>query len=217
MFDIEIIILSGGLGKRLQPLTKDIPKSMVPVNGKPMLDYHLKWLSKYDIDKMVLACGYKWEEIKKHYGSRFVYSVEEEPLGTGGAIKQALDNIEGEEFFVINTDDINDANLNELKSVGSNAIALSRFRSNFGIVEVAGNNVVKFEQKPLLPYWASMGLYILNKSVKPKLPDKGAIETETFPKIKLKAYKHNGYWITINTVKDLEDLEEAIKKGEVKL
>ncbi|MBI2075670.1 MAG: nucleotidyltransferase [Candidatus Aenigmarchaeota archaeon] len=166
---------------------------------------------------MVLACGYKWEEIKKHYGSRFVYSVEEEPLGTGGAIKQALDNIEGEEFFVINTDDINDANLNELKSVGSNAIALSRFRSNFGIVEVAGNNVVKFEQKPLLPYWASMGLYILNKSVKPKLPDKGAIETETFPKIKLKAYKHNGYWITINTVKDLEDLEEAIKKGEVKL
>ncbi len=214
---MEIIILSGGFGKRLQPLTKDIPKCMVPVNGKPMLDYHLKWLSKYDIDKIVLACGYKWEEIKKHYGPKFAYSVEEEPLGTGGGIKLAMEKIDGDEFFVINADDINDTNLDEFRKVGSNAIALSRFHSNFGIVETKDGKVVSFQQKPLLPYWASMGLYLLDKSIKPKLPDKGAIETETFPRIELKAYRHNGYWITINTVKDLEELEESIKKGEVEL
>lgn len=208
---MEMIILVGGFGKRLQPLTDDIPKCMVPVNGRPMLDYHLKWLSKYKIDKMVLACGYKWEEIKKHYGQRFVYSVEGEPLGTAGAIKMALDKIDGDEFFVLNADDVTDVNLNEFNKCGSNAIALARFHSNFGIVETSGKHVTSFKEKPLLPYWASTGLYLLNKRIKSRLPDKGSLEKEVFPKIELKAFKHNGFWMTVNTTKDLEEFEEAIK------
>ncbi len=214
---MEIIILVGGFGKRLQPLTKDIPKCMVPVNGRPMLDYHLKWLSHYKIGNIVIACGYKWEEIKKHYGSKFVYSVEEEPLGTGGAIRLALDKIDGNEFFVLNADDITDVNLNEFAECGSNAIALARFHSNFGIVETSDNKVVSFKEKPLLPYWASTGLYLLNKDIKSHLPDKGSVEKETFPNIELKAFKHNGFWATVNTIKDLEELEEAIKRGELKI
>lgn len=214
---MEIIILVGGFGKRLQPLTKDIPKCMVPVNGHPMLDYHLKWLSLFKIDKMVLACGYKWQEIKKHYGSQFVYSVEAEPLGTAGAIKMALDDIDGDEFFVLNADDITDVNLNEFRKCGSNAITLARFHSNFGIVETNDNKVVSFKEKPLLPYWASVGLYLLNKSIKSKLPDKGSIEKEVFPKIELKAYKHSGFWMTVNSIKDLEEFEEAVKTGTIKI
>jgi NDP-sugar pyrophosphorylase family protein len=209
---MDLVILAGGFGKRLQPLTKDIPKCMVPVNGKPMLDYHLAWISKYHMGRIIIACGYKWEEIKKHYGQKFVYSVEEEPLGTGGALKLAIDKVESEEFFVINSDDITDVDLNEMKKCGSNTIALARFHSNFGIVETDGDRVIKFEQKPLLPYWASMGLYLLNKRIKPYLPENGAIETETFPKIELKAFRHNGFWMTVNTVKDLEELENVMKR-----
>jgi len=214
---MEIIILVGGFGKRLQPLTKDIPKCMVPVQGKPILDYHLKWLTQYKIDKMVLACGYKWEEIKKHYGSKFVYSVEDEPIGTAGAIKMAMDKIDGDEFFVLNSDDITDVNMNEFLKCGSNTIALARFRSNFGIVETADGRVVSFEEKPLLPYWASAGLYLLNNGIKSHLPDSGSIEKEVFPKIELKAFKHNGFWMTINTIKDLEEFEEAIKSGAIRI
>lgn len=214
---MEIIILVGGFGKRLQPLTKDIPKCMVPIQGKPILDYHLKWLAKYKIDKMVLACGYKWEEIKKHYGSRFVYSVEDKPIGTAGAIKMAMDKIDGDEFFVLNSDDITDVNMNEFLKCGSNAVALARFRSNFGIVETADGRVVSFDEKPLLPYWASAGLYLLNKGIKSRLPDSGSIEKEVFPKIELKAFKHNGFWMTINTIKDLEEFEEAIKSGVLRI
>lgn len=214
---MEIIILVGGFGKRLQPLTQDIPKCMVPVGGKPMLDYHLKWLSQYKIDKTILACGYKWEEIKKHYGSKLVYSVEEEPLGTAGAIKTAMEHISGEEFFVLNADDITNIDLDAFKNCGSNAIALARFHSNFGIVEVDDGRVVSFQEKPLLPYWASAGLYLLNRSIKARLPDKGSIEKEVFPKIELKAYKHGGFWMTVNTIKDLEDFEAAIKSGAVKI
>jgi mannose-1-phosphate guanylyltransferase len=210
---VEAIILAGGQGKRLRPLTKDIPKCMVPVNGRPMLDYHLQWLKKYNVSRMVIACGYKWEEIKRHYGTRFVYSVEDEPLGTGGAIKLALDHIDGNEFLVVNCDDLNDVNLTKLEAVGSNAITLCRFHCRFGIVETEGDRVVKFLQKPLLPHWASMGLYLLNKGI--PLPDNGALETETFPKIMkdLKAYKHDGFWATVNTMKDLEELEAALKEG----
>ena len=206
---MEVIILAGGQGRRLRPLTSDMPKCMVPVNGMPMLQYHLNWLKKYDIDKIIVSCGYMWEKIKKHYGNAFVYSVEEEPLGTGGAIKLALERVEGNEFIVVNSDDINDANLNKFAKLGSNAIALSRFHCQFGIVEEENGVVKKFVQKPLLPYWANMGLYLLNKKV--PLPEKGALETETLPKIKLKAYKHDGFWMTVNTLKELEELEKALK------
>ncbi len=214
---MEIIILAGGMGKRLQPLTKDIPKCMVPVNGKPTLDYHLAWLSRYNINKIVLSCGYKWQEIKKHYGSKFIYSVEDEPLGTAGAVKAALDKIEGNEFLVLNADDITDTNLNGLVKCGSNTITLAQFHSNFGIVETKDGRVVSFKEKPLLPYWASTGLYLLNKGIEPKLPAKGSIEKDVFPKIELKAYRHNGFWMTINTTKDLEEFEAAIKNHEIKM
>ena len=63
------------MGKRLRPLTKDVPKAMVPVNGVPLLEYQLRRLERYGIKKIVLACGYKWEVIKKEFGDRFVYSV----------------------------------------------------------------------------------------------------------------------------------------------
>ncbi|MBU5537491.1 MAG: NDP-sugar synthase [Candidatus Aenigmatarchaeota archaeon] len=207
---MEAIILTGGSGKRLLPLTKDIPKCMLKVNGKPLLDYHVKWLKQYGVEKIVLACRYKWENIKRHYGDMFIYSVEKEPLGTGGAVKHALKYIENENFFLVNADDITDVDLNKLKKMGSNTIVLSRFHSNFGIVETKGNKVINFKQKPLLPYWAWCGVALLNKNI--PLPDKGAIETETFPKIDLKAFKHKGFWMTVNTAKDLEELENVAKK-----
>jgi NDP-sugar pyrophosphorylase family protein len=210
---MEMIILAGGQGKRLRPLTNDIPKCMVPVNGQPMLQYHLNWLKHYEIKKIVVACGYKWEKIKEHYGPTLVYSVEDEPLGTGGAIKMALDQIEGDQFFVLNSDDLNNTNLHELWKYGANSVVISHFRSQFGIVETEGHLIKEFKQKPLLPYFANIGLYLLNKNL--KFPTKGAIETDLLPQLAekghLKAFHHNGYWITINTVKELEEAEHAFR------
>ncbi len=210
---MEMIILAGGQGKRLRPLTNDIPKCMVPVNGQPMLQYHLNWLKQYKITKIVVACGYKWGKIKDHYGQNLIYSVEDEPLGTAGAVKQALDHIEGDQFIVLNSDDLNNTNLNELWKFGANSVVISQFRSQFGIVETEGHLIREFKQKPMLPYYANMGMYLLKKNL--KFPDKGALETEMFPhmatKGELKAFHHNGYWITINTVKELEEAEEEFK------
>jgi len=216
---MEAIVLAGGMGKRLRPLTKDVPKAMVPVNGVPLLEYQLRRLERYGIEKIVLACGYKWEVIKKEFGNRFVYSVEKEPLGTAGAVNNALDKIDGNEFLVVNADDITDANLKELIKTGANTTAVARFHSNFGIVEIKGDKIVKFQEKPLLPYWANVGLHVLSKKI--KFPAKGSLEYDVLPPIaakgQLKVYKHQGFWMTVNTVKDLEEVEDAIKNKGIRL
>lgn len=212
---MEIIILAGGQAKRLRPITDDMPKCMVPINGKPTLHYHLDFLSKHKaIDKIVLACGYRWEQIKEHYGDKFIYSVEDEPRGTAGAVKLALEHVEGEEFLVLNADDINNVDIPRLIKTRSNATVVSRFKSQFGIVDVNDGHIKRFREKPLLPYWANLGMHLLNKKV--KLPDKGSLEHDVLPKLaargQLKAFRHTGYWVTINTLKELEEAGEVLKK-----
>ncbi len=212
---MEAVILAGGMGKRLRPLTKDLPKAMVPVNGKPLLQYQLDILNRHGVQKIVLACGYKWEKIKQHYGGKFIYSVEDAPLGTAGAVKNAIDRIDGDEFIVLNADDITDINVEKFMKTGSNATAVAHFHSNFGIVDIENGKIVQFREKPLMPYWASVGLHLLNKNV--KFPEKGSLEQDVLPVLaregKLKACEHMGFWKTVNTVKDLEEVEIFLKKG----
>lgn len=212
---MEIIILAGGQAKRLRPVTEDMPKCMVPINGKPTLQYHLDFLKKYkSINKIVLACGHRWERIKEHYGNAFAYSAEDEPLGTGGAVRRALEYVEGEEFLVLNADDINNVDIGKLIKSGSNTTVVSRFRSQFGIVDVKDGLIKSFREKPLLPYWANMGMHILSKKV--KFPEKSSLEHDVLPKLaaqgRLKAFRHTGYWVTINTLKELEEAGEVLKK-----
>jgi len=103
---MQALILAGGLGTRLQPLTKSIPKSMIPVLGKPFLEHELEMLSHHGIKNIVLSVGYLGEHIKDYFGDgskkglNIKYSLEEKPLGTGGAIKLAY-NLLMDEFFVV--------------------------------------------------------------------------------------------------------------------
>jgi mannose-1-phosphate guanylyltransferase len=207
----EAVILCGGQGDRLKPLTDTLPKPMVPVNGRPIIDYIIANMKRQGVERIVAACGYKWEKIREKYGDSLIYSVEKEPLGTGGAIKQAAAHINGKEFFVANCDDITDIDLTALAKMGSNTVCIAHFRSNFGLVDVEGDKIIGFRQKPMLPFWANVGWYLLNKDI--PMPDKGAIEEITFPKIPLKAFRHDGRWITINTIKDLKDAETDFKNN----
>lgn len=210
---MDAIILAGGLGKRLRPLTDSVPKCMVPINGKPMLQYHIDALKKFKIGKIVIACGYKWEAIKKHYSSSLVYVIEDEPLGTSGAIKNALEKIDGHEFFVINADDITNVDFNKLAKVSSNTTVVGFLKSPFGVVDISDGKIKRFREKPILPHYVNIGIHLLNKDV--KFLEKGSLEFEVLPKLaaknQLKAYKHAGYWVTINTMKDLEEAEKALK------
>ena len=209
-----IIMLCGGLAKRMRPLTDEIPKCMIEINGKPLLDYHLKFLREAGIKKIILACGHKWEVIKKYYGNKFIYSVESEPLGTAGAVKKALLLIEEEEFFVYNADDIIDLNWKEFGNLGANSIAVGHPRSTFGAVDVdEKNNVLGFREKPKETFWANAGAYIFSK--KTSLPEKGNLEIDVIPKLKLKAFKHEGFWLQVNTEKDIEEAGKIVKEKKI--
>jgi mannose-1-phosphate guanylyltransferase len=216
---------------RLRPLTDDRPKALVEVNGRPISEYQIEWLIKEgDIDAVTFACGYKWEKLREHFGSNFKgipidYSVEEEPLGTGGGVKKALSKIRTEDLCVVTNGDIfTDLPLSRMVNAHRQAGEISAsmlvvpYRSRFGVVKIDKLKMVRgFDEKPTFPdVWINGGVYVLNMRRAPKyLPDKGDIERETFPNLvtrgELLSYPHYGEWTFIDSIKDLMQLEESMR------
>jgi D-glycero-alpha-D-manno-heptose 1-phosphate guanylyltransferase len=172
------IVLAGGLGTRLRSVIRDLPKPMAPVNGKPFLHYIFQYLVKQQITEVVLSVGYRHETIKEFFGFEYMgikiqYSVEEEPLGTGGGIKQAFDLLNGP-AYVLNGDTYFDIDLDSLQQFylqtnSSIAIALKQMKNfdRYGTVQLnAENRITKFEEKRFLPEGLiNGGIYFFNKDL----------------------------------------------------
>ncbi|RLG41039.1 MAG: nucleotidyltransferase, partial [Thermoproteota archaeon] len=169
---MKAVILAGGYGKRLRPLTIDKPKPLVEIAGKPILLWQIEWLKKYNIDEIVLLVGYLRDKIIEYIGSgrkfdvKVTYVVEDEPLGTGGALKNAEPVLRNEEkFLVLNGDII--TNLDPLKllaNVNENivvSIAAVPLRSPYGILSIDEKGyIIRFEEKPIIEnYWINAGVY----------------------------------------------------------
>lgn len=228
------IILAGGKGERLRPYTNDRPKVMVELDGKPILAWQIEWLKSNGITKFVLTVSYKYEVVQEYFGdgSKFGiqidYSIEETPLGRGGAIKKAFKSklLEGEEDVMItNGDIISKANLKKmidlhLKEKAEVTILLVPYVSRWGLVDVDSmGHVLGFREKPKLPYWINGGIYIFNREVEKLLPDVGDHEYETFPHIekhKFFAFKDEGFWRAVDVVKDKSEAEQFLSTGKVK-
>jgi mannose-1-phosphate guanylyltransferase len=216
---------------RLRPLTEDRPKALIPVNGRPISEYQIEWLVREGgIDSITFACGYKWEKLKEHFGSNFEgiqidYSVENEPLGTGGGVKKALSVGQQEDIVVVTNGDImTDLPLKRMIDAHRQAGEISAsmlvvpYKSRFGVVKIDKLKVVRgFEEKPGFPdVWINGGVYVLNaKRAQKYLPDKGDIERETFPSLvargELLSYPYYGEWVFIDSVKDLDELEKSMQ------
>lgn len=216
---------------RLRPLTDDRPKALIPVKGRPIAEYQIEWLVKQGgIEGVTFACGYKWEKLKEHFGSNFngipiEYSVEAEPLGTGGAVRKAILANQSDELTVVTNGDImTDLPLKRMIEAHRQAGEISAsmlvvpYRSRFGVVKIDKLKVVRgFEEKPAFPdVWINGGVYILNsRRAQRYLPDKGDIERETFPNLvargELLSYPYYGEWMFVDSLKDLMELEESMK------
>lgn len=169
----QAIILAGGLGTRIRDLFPNIPKCMVPVAGRPFLDYLLLKLSSQGIEKVILSVGYKKLIIQNHYGDMFenlsiVYSEESEPLGTGGAIKRALQYCDQESCLVLNGDSYLDFNISKffLKINFTQINILTVMvddRSRYGALLIDDiNGEISFEKGVSGPGYINAGVYILN-------------------------------------------------------
>lgn len=216
---MQALILAGGKATRMRPYTDDRPKAMVEVAGTPIIEHQLRWLTSQGIDTVVVSCGYRAEMIqeqlsKSSAGARIIYAVESEPLGRGGGLKFAAGHLPDKTatFIAMNGDIIvrfDVAGLMELHT-GEQAtatIGLAAFQTSWGVADIEGNLVRGFIQSPVLPYWINGGIYALEASIVPMLPDKGDHEDTTFPELakegKLAGYRIPGYWRGIDTVKDV--------------
>jgi len=220
---VKAIILAGGRGKRLRPITDYIPKPLVPLNNIPIIEWQIKYLKKFGVDEIIICTGYKTEmihhflSVKGFFGLKIKFSIEKSPLGTGGAIKQAGKLISDKSFLVINGDTITNIDLKKLLRK-PNAIAAIELRTKFGIMDTKEEKVVRFREKKEIPdVWMNAGIYHLQKEILKDLPKKGDIEKTVFPdyakKGLLNTIKFKKIdWYSIDSFKDIEECSSEIHK-----
>ena len=219
---MKAIILAGGRGKRLRPITDKIPKPLIPINGKPLIERTIKYLKKYGITEIIISSGYKSDLIekflknKKNFGCEIIFSNEKTPLGTGGAIKKALKHVDGESFLVLNGDIVTNIDLKKILRK-PNTIAANELKTKFGTMEIKKNKILKFnEKKDVSDVWMNPGIYHLSKNIEKIIPKKGSLEGIVFPKMArkktLKTVKFkNALWYSIDSHKDIEECSKEIK------
>ncbi|MBN1862211.1 MAG: NDP-sugar synthase [Dehalococcoidales bacterium] len=219
----QAVILVGGQGTRLRPLTYRLPKPMIPVLNRPFLEHTLAYLKSHGVGSAILALSYLPEAIQSHLGNganhnmALSYAVEASPLGTAGAVKNAEPYLEGT-FAVLNGDIFTDLNLDAMlgfhRSRGAEAtIALTRVDDpcSFGVVETEeGGRVRRFVEKPspdqVTSHWINAGVYILEPEVLRHIPQAShyMFERGLFPRLlelgePVYGYPFSGYWLDMGT------------------
>ena len=219
---MKAIILAGGRGNRLRPITDYVPKPLISIKNIPIIEWQIKYLKKFGISEIIVCSGYKTKMIEnylnnKKLGIKITFSIEDTPLGTGGAIKKAGKKIKDKSFLVINGDIITNIDLKKMMEK-ENSIASIQLKTKFGILQTDGNKIIKFdEKKEIKNILMNAGIYNLKKETIKKLPTVGDIEKTLFPdyakKEKLSTIKFtNSKWYSIDSFKDMEECSLVIEK-----
>jgi len=223
---LKALVLAGGFGTRLRPLSCTRPKMLFPVANQPLLDWTLKNLSKGGVDTVVLAVNYMAEALVRYLGpTKFdlgiIYSREERPLGTGGPIKKAADLLQdGDSFLMLNGDIISDIDYRRLVEFhrqrgGLATIALFQVAdpSRYGAVELDGEGrILRFVEKPepgeAPSNLINAGIYVLDPRVIDYIPEgrSVSIEQEVFPFLAkegvLYGFEARGLWVDVGVPED---------------
>ena len=227
----ECIILAGGLGTRLRSEVADLPKCMAPVAGKPFIHWVIAHLTAQRITSFVLSLGYMHEIIEEYIQSNYPqlsvkFSVENEPLGTGGAIKLALSLCEDENVLVVNGDTLFETNNNALweqhiKSNSACTLALKPMQNfeRYGAVTVNEDNVITAfqEKKYMAQGLINGGVYLINQNNFNKInfPEKFSFEKEFLEKyletLTMIGVEDDGYFIDIGIPEDFKKANEELK------
>ena len=226
---MKVVILAGGEGKRLRPYTNILPKPLLPIGEKPILEVILERLKKQGIIDVVLATNYKDHLIKTFFGSgeefgmKIQYSGEEFFLGTAGPLK-SLEGTLGEDFFVMNGDLLNKVDIWKVldfhkKNHGDMTIITKKIKNpiNYGVIENKGILAVEWKEKPEIAFEISTGMYMLNKKVLKHIPPKTAFNmNDLFAEVlkndgRVLRFPYRGEWIDIGRIEDYQ--KANLKEG----
>ena len=230
------IVLAGGKGSRLRTMVRDVPKPMAVINGRPFLEHLFDYFIFYNLKRVILSVGYKRENIIEHFGNcyktlRIDYAIEDEPLGTGGGVKNALTFIKGTltSFLIVNADTIISVDLAKLcnfnLSNNENATA-TIFRANqkdrFGKIEFDNNYLVKkfCEDNCHVGDWGNGGFYCFKNKEKlelvlERMSGYFSLENEVLPQLvsqeSLNVFITHGAFLDIGVPRDYVAAEKEIK------
>jgi len=227
----QSIILVGGQGTRLRSVVADIPKPMADINGKPFLEYLLYFLHCQGCCHAVLSVGYKYEVIKNYFGNQYLnlkidYAVEEEPLGTGGGIKNSLKFISQNDFFLLNGDSFFDVNLTKLsefhlskKALATLSVKEMHHVDRYGTLTIENSRVINFNEKKFIEKGCiNAGVYVVSRQIFDNeyiQKDKFSFEKDILEKnvntLPFYAFESDGYFIDIGIPEDYRKAQEELK------
>jgi len=222
---VQALILAGGEGTRLRPLTLTVPKPVMPLAGRPFLTFMLDWLGRHGVDDVILSCGFLADGVERvlgdrHGAMRLRYVNEEEPLGTAGPLRLAADEgVIQERLFVLNGDVLTDIDLSAQVELHESSRALATLAliavedtASYGVVPTAADaRVEAFLEKspgPAPTDRINAGAYVIERQLVERIPSGRAVsfEREVFPALiaesgppRLFGYPAEGYWIDIGT------------------
>ena len=222
---MEAIVLAGGKAERLGDSAGGLPKSLVPVGGRPLLAWQIVRLRRAGVERVIVSClGGEEHEFDSRLGDLGVEVVcagEPERLGRGGGIRFAAQSRrETGDVLAMNGDELVDADfaglLERHRATGAAAtITVAQPPSQFGQVDLTDDDVVTgFREVSQVPYWVNCGIYALSQEALDRFPAKGDHETTAFPELaaegRLHAFRHTGLWLTVNTPKELRRADEYV-------
>ncbi len=223
---MKVVILAGGYGTRLSEYTDTIPKPMVPIGGKPIIEHIMNIYSYYGHKEFYIALGYKGEVIKNYFkdfkGNWKINFIDTgSDTLTGGRLKRIEKHLMNETFLLTYGDGISDININDLISFHKNhkkmvTISAVRPPARFGSLSLDGTNVIKFQEKKQLgESWINGGFFVIDPSFFKFLAgDKTVLEKEPLEQAtkakELKAFKHEGFWQCMDHKLDKDYLEQLI-------
>ncbi|MDI6721167.1 MAG: sugar phosphate nucleotidyltransferase [Candidatus Aenigmarchaeota archaeon] len=226
------LILAGGEGVNLRPITYEIPKPLIPINGRPMLEHQIQMLKKYDIRNLIVSVGYMKERIIEYFGngSKFgmniEYIIEDKPFGSAGCLIPAKDLLRND-FIMLNVDTLMNPDIYDMYefhrrqgTIGSMLLSTSPDTRNFGVVKIRGNIVTSFTEKPKKSHSniINAGLYIFKPEVVKFVTKQKFMMWDLLNRLvkenQLSGYVYDGFVADVGTY---EGYEKAIKQLRGKL
>ncbi len=226
----KAVILVGGKGTRLRPLTDKTPKALLEVQGKAIVEHLFDLFNKYGIKEAILCVGYLKDKIKEHFGDgtdfgiKVTYIEEDEPLGTAGPLKLAKKYLD-DSFIVSNGDELKNIHIPRMFRLHKRKNALATIAlttvdepSHYGVARLDGSRIIEFIEKPSHPpsNLINAGFYILEPEVIDMIPDGfSMLEKDVFPKLaelgKLRGFPFAGQWFDIGTIERYKIAEKNWK------
>lgn len=230
----RVLILAGGAGIKLRPITYEIPKCLIPIHGRPLLEYTFDTLKKYNLSDIIISLGHLGEKIKNYFqdGTRYnlrinYLEIDKVKKGTVYPVIAAKEQVNGKPFIVIYGDVLADIDYLDLlefhqnhRGVVTMALASVEVPSIWGVVDMQGSRVVKFQEKPkkkVKSHLINAGIYVFDPSIFNYLnEEQSSLENEVFPHLakegKINGYPFEGQWFDVGTP---ETYEKALKEWKV--